>query len=90
MADDIAAFLRAITSIRLMLGLFDQGSGRFRNSHSAIPTLPSTSWFFGNWTEGTLLGEDPRIKETASHPEITAEDFLFLFFGRSEKAIRPV
>jgi pimeloyl-ACP methyl ester carboxylesterase len=35
---------------------------------------------------GDMTDADPQVLEVLAHPELTAEDFLFLFFGRSAAA----
>ena len=35
---------------------------------------------------GDMTDADPKVLEVLAHPELTAEDFLFLFFGRSAAA----
>jgi pimeloyl-ACP methyl ester carboxylesterase len=87
MADDIAAFLRAIGVNQVDALGFSIGGMQVQELAFRHPDLVRKLVLLGTGPKGLHLGEDPKIKETASHPELTAEDFLFLFFGRSEKAI---
>lgn len=87
MADDIAAFLDAIDVPQVDAVGFSIGGMQVQELTIRHPEKVRKLVLLGTGPRGLILGSDPRVKEVASHPELVLEDFLFLFFGRSDEAI---
>ncbi|HZZ51469.1 MAG TPA: alpha/beta hydrolase [Pseudonocardia sp.] len=86
MADDIAAFIRAIGLRQVDAVGFSIGGMQVQELALRHPELVRKLLLLGTGPRGMVLGDDPRIVEVAGNPDPRAEDFLFLFFGRSEEA----
>lgn len=86
MADDIAEFVRALGLTQVDALGFSIGGMQVQELALRHPELVRKLVLLGTGPRGLTLGSDPRFPEVAKHPVLTAEDFLFLFFGRSEAA----
>lgn len=86
MADDIAAFLGAIELTQVDALGFSIGGMQVQELTLRHPELVRKQILLGTGPRGMVLSENPKVAEVAAHPELTAEDFLYLFFGRSEQA----
>lgn len=86
MADDIAAFLRAVDVAQVDALGFSIGGMQVQELTLRHSELVRKLLLLGTGPRGLTRGSDPRIGEVMMHPDLTAEDFLFLFFGRSEAA----
>lgn len=86
MADDIAEFVRALGLAQVDAVGFSIGGMQVQELALRHPGLVRKLILLGTGPRGLTLGSDPRFPEVAQNPVHTAEDFLFLFFGRSEAA----
>lgn len=88
MADDIANFLRTLGVTQVDAAGFSLGGMQVQELALRHPDLVRKLLLLGTGPRGMKLGTDPRFPEVAQKPELGAEDYLFLFFGRSEEARR--
>ncbi|NDZ17691.1 alpha/beta hydrolase [Variovorax sp. WS11] len=86
MADDIAAVIRALGLSKVDLIGFSIGGFQVQEVTLRHPELVRKLMLVGTGLRGGNPTMDPKVLEVAPHPVPTAEDFLFLFFGRSEEA----
>ena len=86
MADDIAAFIRAIGVDQVDALGFSIGGMQVQELTLRHPELVRKLLLLGTGPRGLVLPDDPKVAEVAANPVPEAEDFLFLFFGRSEEA----
>lgn len=86
MADDIAAVLRALCLSQVDLLGFSIGGFQVQEVALRHPQLVRKLLLLGTGLRGGDPRMDPGVSKVASNPVPTAEDFLYLFFGRSEAA----
>lgn len=86
MADDIALVIRALGLSQVDLLGFSIGGLEVQEVALRHPDLVRKLLLLGTGLRSADPKIDPRMLEVASNPVPTADDFLFLFFGRSEKA----
>lgn len=86
MADDIAAFIRAIGVDKVDALGFSVGGMQVQELTLRHSELVRKLLLLGTGPRGLILGSDPKVPEVAANPVPEAADFLFLFFGRSEEA----
>ncbi|WP_030949973.1 alpha/beta fold hydrolase [Streptomyces sp. NRRL S-646] len=87
MADDIAAVIRALGLEQVDLLGFSIGGYQAQEVVLRHPQLVRKLLLLGTGLRGGDPTTDPKVYELAPKPDLTMEDFLFLFFGRSEAAI---
>ncbi len=86
MADDAAAVIRALgLTVVDVLG-FSLGGFQAQDLTLRHPTLVRKLMLLGTGPRGGNPDSDPGVLDAAPRPVPTVEDFLFLFFGRSEAA----
>lgn len=88
MADDIAAFIRALGLAQVDLLGFSIGGMQAQDVTLRHPALVRKLLLIGTGPRGGTFGSDERVVPTATNAVPTLDDFLFLFFGRSDAAIR--
>ena len=88
MADDAAAAIRAIGLDKVDVLGFSLGGYQAQDLTRRHPTLVRKLMLLGTGPRGGNPDSDPGVLERAPRPVPTMEDFLFLFFGRSEAAIQ--
>ncbi len=88
MADDIALAIPALGLSKVDLLGFSIGGLQVQEVALRHPALVRKMLLLGTGLRSADLTIDPRILEVAPKPVPTVEDFLFLFFGRSEAAKR--
>jgi pimeloyl-ACP methyl ester carboxylesterase len=86
MADDIAAVIQALGLPQVDLLGFSIGGLQVQEVALRHPKLVRKLLLLGTGLRGADPTIDPKILEVAPNPVPTVEDFLFLFFGRSEAA----
>lgn len=86
MADDAAAFVRALGLEQIDVQGFSLGGFQALDLTWRHPTLVRKLMLLGTGPRGGNPDMEPRVLGTAAHPVPVLEDFLYLFFGRSEKA----
>ena len=86
MADDIAAVIRALGLSKVDLVGFSIGGLQAQEVALRHPELVRKLLLLGTGLKGGDPTMPPRTIEVASTPIPTIDDFLFLFFGRSEAA----
>jgi pimeloyl-ACP methyl ester carboxylesterase len=86
MADDITAFIRALGLKKVGAFGFSIGDMQVQELTLRHPELVRKQVLLGTGCRGMKLAEDPQFGKVAANPVPMAEDFLFLFFGPSEKA----
>jgi pimeloyl-ACP methyl ester carboxylesterase len=86
LADDIAAVIRALGLPQVDLLGFSIGGLQVQEVALRHPGLVRRLLLLGTGLRGGDPTIDPKVIEVASNPVPTAEDFLFLFFGRSHAA----
>ncbi|MDX2967102.1 alpha/beta fold hydrolase [Streptomyces acidiscabies] len=87
MADDIAAVIRALGLEQVDLLGFSIGGIQTQEVALRHPELVRKLLLIGTGVRGGEVAADPKaFTEVATHPVPTLEDFLYLFFGRSEAA----
>ncbi|MEI5526509.1 alpha/beta hydrolase [Streptomyces brasiliscabiei] len=87
MADDIAAVIRALGLEQVDLLGFSIGGWEAEEVTLRHPELVRKLLLLGTGVRGGDPTMDPKVPEVATNPVPTVEDFLFLFFGRSEAAV---
>lgn len=87
MADDIAAVIRALGLEQVDLLGFSIGGWQVQEVALRHPQLVRKLLLLGTGLRGGDPTMDPKVPEVATNPVPTVEDFLFLFFGRSEAAV---
>ncbi|MEX3969610.1 alpha/beta fold hydrolase [Paraburkholderia caribensis] len=86
MADDIASVIRALDLKKVDLVGFSIGGFQVQEVALRHPDLVRKLILLGTGPRGGDPWIDPKMAEIAPKPVNDAEDFLFLFFGRSEEA----
>lgn len=86
LADDIALVIRALGLSTVDLLGFSIGGLQVQEVALRHPDLVRKLLLLGTGLRSADPTIDPRILEVAPKPVPTVEDFLFLFFGRSEAA----
>jgi len=87
MADFAAEFLHAIDLPLVDVLGFSIGGAVAQALTIRHPELVRRLLLLGTIPpHGDMTDADPKVLEVLAHPELTAEDFLFLFFGRSAAA----
>jgi len=86
MADDAAAFVRALGLEQIDVLGFSQGGFQALDLTWRHPKLVRKLMLLGTGPRGGDPDMAHRVLETAVNPVPTVEDFLYLFFGRSEQA----
>ncbi|MDX3452307.1 alpha/beta hydrolase [Streptomyces sp. ME02-8801-2C] len=86
MADDIAAVIRALGLEQVDLLGFSIGGWQAEEVTLRHPELVRKLILVGTGLRGGDPTMDPKVPEVATNPVPTVEDFLFLFFGRSQAA----
>ena len=86
MADDIAAVIRSLGLSKVDVVGFSIGGLQAQEVTLRHPELVRKLMLIGTGVKGGDPTMHPKTVEVASTPVPTAEDFLFLFFGRSEAA----
>jgi pimeloyl-ACP methyl ester carboxylesterase len=87
MADDIAAVIRALGLEQVDLLGFSIGGYQVEEVALRHPQLVRKLLLLGTGLRGGDSTSDPKVPDHALNPVHTLEDFLFLFFGRSEAAV---
>ncbi|MDX3458552.1 alpha/beta hydrolase [Streptomyces sp. ME02-8801-2C] len=87
MADDIAAVIRALGLEQVDLLGFSIGGWQAEEVALRHPELVRKLILVGTGLRGGDPTMDPKVPEVATNAVPTVEDFLFLFFGRSEAAV---
>ncbi|MBD9729994.1 alpha/beta hydrolase [Streptomyces caniscabiei] len=87
MADDIAAVIRALGLEQVDLLGFSIGGWQVQEVALRHPRLVRKLLLLGTGLRGGDSTMDPKVPEVATNPVPTVEDFLFLFFGRSQAAV---
>lgn len=88
MADDAAAVIRALGLRQVDVLGFSLGGFQAQDLTRRHPDLVRKLMLLGTGPRGGNPDSDPGVLEHAPRPVPTVDDFLFLFFGRSEAAIR--
>jgi pimeloyl-ACP methyl ester carboxylesterase len=86
MADDAAAVIRALGLQQVDVLGFSLGGYIARDLTRRHPKLVRKLMLIGTGPRGGNPDSDPGVLERAPRPVPTVDDFLFLFFGRSEAA----
>lgn len=86
MADDIALVIQALGLTQVDLLGFSIGGFQVQEVALRHPQLVRKLLLLGTGPRGGNPEMDPKALEIAQRPVPVAEDFLFLFFGRSEAA----
>jgi pimeloyl-ACP methyl ester carboxylesterase len=86
MADDIASVLRALGIPKVDVVGFSIGGFQAQELTLRHPDLVRKLILLGTGPRGGDPWVDPKMTEIAPKPELGVDDFLFLFFGRSEQA----
>lgn len=86
MADDAAAVVRALGLAQVDLLGFSLGGFQAQDLTRRHPQLVRKLMLLGTGPRGGNPDSEPRVLEAAPRPVPTLEDFLYLFFGRSEAA----
>ena len=86
MADDAAAVIRALGLQTVDVLGFSLGGFQAQDLTLRHPTLVRKLMLLGTGPRGGNPDSDPGVLDAAPRPVPTVEDFLFLFFGRSEAA----
>jgi pimeloyl-ACP methyl ester carboxylesterase len=87
MADDIAAVIQALGLEQVDLLGFSIGGYQAQEVTLRHPQLVRKLLLLGTGLRGGDPTSDPKVPHYALNPVLTLEDFLFLFFGRSEAAV---
>lgn len=86
MADDAAAIIRAIGLGKVDVLGFSLGGYQAQDLARRHPDLVRKLMLIGTGPRGGNSDSDPGVLERGPRPIPTLDDFLFLFFGRSEAA----
>lgn len=86
MADDIAAFVKAIGLAKVDIVGFSIGGFQAQEVALRHPDLVRKLILLGTGPRGGDPWIDPKMAEIAPKPVHDCEDFVFLFFGKSEQA----
>jgi len=86
MADDIARVIQALGLPQVDLLGFSLGGFQVQEVALRHPQLVRKLLLLGTGLRGGDPTMEPKVLEVAPNPVPTAEDFLYLFFGRSEAA----
>ena len=86
MADDIALVIRALGLPQVDLLGFSLGGMQVQEVALRHPELVRKLLLLGTGLRGGDPAMEPEVVSVASNPVPTAENFLYLFFGRSEAA----
>lgn len=86
MADDAAAVIRALGLKKVDVLGFSLGGFQAQDLTRRHPALVRKLMLLGTGPRGGNPDSDPGVLEAAPRPVPTLDDFLFLFFGRSEAA----
>ncbi len=86
MADDAAAVIRALGLRKVDVLGFSLGGYQAQDLTRRHPDLVRKLMLLGTGPRGGNPDSDPGVLERAPRPVPTVDDFLFLFFGRSEAA----
>ncbi|GAB3461535.1 alpha/beta hydrolase [Massilia terrae] len=86
MADDIARVIQALGLSQVDLLGFSLGGFQVQEVALRHPQLVRKLLLLGTGLRGGDPNMEPKVLEVAPRPVPTAEDFLYLFFGRSEAA----
>jgi pimeloyl-ACP methyl ester carboxylesterase len=86
MADDAASVIRALNIKKVDVVGFSIGGFQAQELTFRHPELVRKLMLLGTGPRGGDPWIDPRMAEVAPKPVHDAEDFVFLFFGQSEKA----
>lgn len=86
MADDFASVVRALGIPKVDVVGFSIGGFQAQELTLRHPLLVRKLILLGTGPRGGDPRFDPKMPEVAQKPELGLDDFLFLFFGRSEKA----
>lgn len=86
MADDAAAVIRALGLRAVDVLGFSLGGFQAQDLTRRHPDLVRKLMLLGTGPRGGNPDSDPGVLEAAPRPVPTVDDFLFLFFGRSEAA----
>jgi pimeloyl-ACP methyl ester carboxylesterase len=87
-ADDAAAVIHALGLGKVDVIGFSLGGFVAQDLTRRHPDLVRKLMLLGTGPRGGNPDSDPRVLEVAPNPVPTVDDFLFLFFGRSEAAIK--
>jgi pimeloyl-ACP methyl ester carboxylesterase len=85
-ADDIAAAIRALGLEQVDLLGFSIGGIMVTEVVLRHPELVRKLLLIGTGLRGGMQSDDTKVPEIAPHAVPTVDDFLYLFFGRSEAA----
>lgn len=86
MADDAAAVIRALGLSQVDVLGFSLGGFQAQDLTRRHPALVRKLMLLGTGPRGGNPDSAPGVVEVATHAVPTVDDFLFLFFGRSEAA----
>lgn len=86
MADDFASVVRALGIPKVDVVGFSIGGFQAQELTLRHPLLVRKLILLGTGPRGGDPWFDPKMPEVARKPELGLDDFLFLFFGRSEEA----
>lgn len=86
MADDAAAAIRALGLRQVDVLGFSLGGFQAQDMTRRHPELVRKLMLLGTGPRGGNPDSEPGVLEAAPRPVPTVDDFLFLFFGRSEAA----
>lgn len=86
LADDIALVIRALGLAQVDLLGFSIGGFQVQEVALRHPQLVRKLLLLGTGLRGGDPKMEPRVLEVAPNPVPTVDDFLYLFFGRSEAA----
>ncbi|RUF23375.1 alpha/beta hydrolase [Pseudomonas aeruginosa] len=86
MADDIARVIQALGLVQVDLLGFSLGGFQVQEVALRHPQLVRKLLLLGTGLRGGDPNMEPKVLEVAPRPVPTVDDFLYLFFGRSEAA----
>ena len=88
MADDAAAVIRALGLTKVDVLGFSLGGFQAQDLTRRHPALVRKLMLLGTGPRGGNPDSEPGVLEAAPRPVPTVEDFLYLFFGRSDAAVK--